>query len=181
MSRLPPDLTSLYRLVLRASSASVMHHHAGRRYLRSLWRPVFREAIVVTRKLEDNKLAQADREQHVEWLGRWNSNMDRTLEFLSTSARSRGLPSRVTRNLSFLHYGYRQWQKEKLYGTKLKWDPNPAKHSGAATAVPRAKRGSGKDSEFERQAWGALEEAVRMAEGKSGMSLGRIEFLRRRA
>lgn len=34
---------------------------------------------------------------------------------------------------------------------------------------------------FDGQSWGALEETARMAEGKSGLTLGRMEFRLRRA
>jgi hypothetical protein len=38
-----------------------------------------------------------------------------------------------------------------------------------------------KAEKFDGQSWGALEETARMAEGKSGLTLGRMEFRLRRA
>ncbi|KAI0060592.1 hypothetical protein BV25DRAFT_1807237 [Artomyces pyxidatus] len=181
--RLPATFKSLYRLVLRASSASVLHHHAGTRYLRPLWRPVFREAAVVVCKLQNKAMNSLDRQRHEKWLESWDRNMDRTLTFLSTSARSRGLPHRLTRNLSFLNYGFRAWQSERLYKTTSPWDPNP-QNSKAGMQLKASRRHNKSDvasEQFDLKSWGALEEVVTMAEGKSGISLGRIEFMKRRA
>jgi hypothetical protein len=69
--RLPPTFTSLYRLVLRATSASVLHHTSATRGLRQLWRPTFQEASKVIRQLNDEFCEKAEREKSLEWLRVW--------------------------------------------------------------------------------------------------------------
>lgn len=57
------------------------------------------------------------------------------------------------------------------------WDPRQQDYKPA-----RQIRSSLVNAEiFDGQSWGALEETVRMAEGKSGLTLGRMEFRLRRA
>jgi hypothetical protein len=69
--KLPPSFTSSYRLFLRASSASVLHHRAATHYVRTLWKPTFREAAVVIRKLQSPTLRISEKEQLEEWRRLW--------------------------------------------------------------------------------------------------------------
>ncbi len=69
--KLPPSFTSSYRLFLRASSASVLHHRAATRYVRTLWKPTFREAAVVIRKLQSPTLGISEKEQLEKWRCIW--------------------------------------------------------------------------------------------------------------
>lgn len=69
--RLPPSFTSAYRLFLRASSASVLHHRAATRYVRTLWKPTFREAAVVIHKLQSPTLGIPEKEQLEKWRCLW--------------------------------------------------------------------------------------------------------------
>ena len=50
---LPSGFTSLYRIFLRATSASVLHHGPATRSLRRLYRPSFETAANAIRKLEN--------------------------------------------------------------------------------------------------------------------------------
>ena len=50
---LPSGFTSLYRIFLRATSASVLHHGPANRSLRRLYRPSFEKAANAIRKLEN--------------------------------------------------------------------------------------------------------------------------------
>ena len=61
MDRLPTSFTSLYRLFLRASSASVLHQNASRKQLRQLFRPVFDAAAQVVGDLQNNQLSPSER------------------------------------------------------------------------------------------------------------------------
>ncbi|KAG8220449.1 hypothetical protein J3R82DRAFT_3143, partial [Butyriboletus roseoflavus] len=61
MDRLPPSFTSLYRLFIRASSASVLHQNASRKQLRQLFRPVFDAAAQVVGDLQSNQLSRSER------------------------------------------------------------------------------------------------------------------------
>lgn len=102
--------------------------------------------------------------------------VDNTLSLLSTSAQSRGLAHKLTRNLAFLSYGFRRYHLNICYRTSQPWNPQQQEYN-----PPREIRPSQKNAEkFDSQCWGALEETARMAEGKSRLSLGRIEFRRRR-
>jgi hypothetical protein len=68
---LPSTFTSLYRTFLRTQSASVLHHKVAKRNLRKLWRPVFDDAVVVVKKLQNGASDNADRERLEKWLQTW--------------------------------------------------------------------------------------------------------------
>ncbi|KAH9175046.1 hypothetical protein EDB89DRAFT_434570 [Lactarius sanguifluus] len=175
--RLPPSCTSLYRLLLRTSSAAVLHHKAASRNVRTLWKPTFYEAGTVILRLQVPTLVTAEKAQLERWLRLWESSVDRTLSLLSTSAQSRGLAHKLTRNLAFLNFGFRRYQENIRNSSIRPWEPHRQAYK------PRDARSSQtiKAEKFDRQCWGALEETVRMAEGKSRLSLGRIAFHRRGA
>lgn len=63
------------------------------------------------------------------------------------------------------------------YGSLKPWDPHQKVYQPARQIRPSQVRAE----KFDGQSWGALEETVRMAEGKSGLTLGRMEFRLRRA
>lgn len=192
--KLPPSFTSLYRLFLRASSASVLHHRVAARHVRKLWKPTFREAAIVTHKLQSPGLRASEKEQLERWRCLWELSsefqlgilaqssmliivVDRTLSLLVTSAQSRGLAHKLTRNLSFLHFGFQSYQTYTRYGLTPTWNPQQREYRPVRPARPSQIRAE----KFDSQSWGALEETARMAEGKSGLSLGRMEFRLRRA
>ena len=68
--QLPSVFTSLYRLFLRTSSASVLHHKGATRNLRSLWRPTFDGAARVMYQLQDSNDAATQKELET-WLNVW--------------------------------------------------------------------------------------------------------------
>ena len=72
--KLPPSFTSLYRLFLRTSSAAVLHHGPATHYVRTLWKPTFREAAVVVRKLQSPTLGTSEKAQLEKWHSRWESS-----------------------------------------------------------------------------------------------------------
>ncbi|KAF8262196.1 hypothetical protein EI94DRAFT_1603330 [Lactarius quietus] len=174
--KLPPSFTSLYRLFLRTSSAAVLHHKAATRYVRTLWKPPFREASMIIHRLQNPTLDTAEKAQLEKWLCLWESSMDNTLSLLSTSAQSRGLAHKITRNLAFLNFGFRQYQRNIQFNLTRHWDPQQQEYKPHREPRPSQI----KIEKFDSQCWGALEETARMAEGKSRLSLGRIEFRRRR-
>jgi len=175
--KLPPSFTSLYRLFLRTSSAAVLHHRAATRHVRTLWKPTFREAALVVHKLQSPTLGTSEKEQLEKWHSRWELSLDQTLSLLITSAQSRGLAHKLTRNLSFLHFGFQKYQESTRYSIKQAWNPQQQGYK----PVRQAHSSQTMAERFDGQSWGALEETVRMAEGKSGLSLGRMEFRLRRA
>jgi hypothetical protein len=79
--KLPPSFTSLYRLFLRASSASVLHHRTATRHVQTLWKPTFREAAVVSLKLQSPTLGTSEKERLEKWRFRWelSSELSRRL------------------------------------------------------------------------------------------------------
>ena len=191
--KLPPSFTSLYRLFLRASSASVLHHRVAARHVRKLWKPTFREAAVVIYNLQSPTLGTSEKERLERWRRIWELSsefqldilaqsskliivVDRTLSLLVTSAQSRGLAHKLTRNISFLHFGFQNYQTVTRYGLPLNWNPHQQDYKPARQVRASQIRAE----KFEGQNWGALEETARMAEGKSGLSLGRMEFRLRR-
>jgi hypothetical protein len=83
---LPPSFTSSYRLFLRASSASVLHHRAATRYVRTLWKPTFREAAVVIHKLQSPTLGISEKEQLEKWRGLWELSSEFKVDILPQSS-----------------------------------------------------------------------------------------------
>lgn len=57
------------------------------------------------------------------------------------------------------------------------WDPRQRVFKAARQTRPSQINAE----KFDGQSWGALEETARMAEGKSSLTLGRMEFRIRRA
>ena len=96
---------------------------------------------------------------------------------LATSAQSRGLTHKLTRNLSILHFGFQKYQARIRYGSMQTWNPSQQDYKPARQTRPSQIYAE----KFDGQSWGALEETARMAEGKSGLTLGRMEFRLRRA
>jgi hypothetical protein len=72
--RLPPSFTSVYRLLLRTSSAAVLHHKTATRYVRTLWKPTFREAATIILRLHNPTLGAAEKEKLERWLCLWESS-----------------------------------------------------------------------------------------------------------
>lgn len=79
-ARLPPTFTSLYRLFLRATSASFLHQARSTRQLRRLWRPVFDGAACVLVKSQSEHPGSLERQKLEEWLRTWDSRSTRLFE-----------------------------------------------------------------------------------------------------
>ncbi|KAJ6491603.1 hypothetical protein C8R47DRAFT_434501 [Mycena vitilis] len=175
---LPSSFTSLYRLVLRTTSASVLHQNKATKNLRKLWRPAFDDAARVTTELQGNAISAVHRSELEVWLQIWHRRMDHTLALLYTSSKTRGLSHRLTRNLALLIRG----EQSRINKLKLpEWKPRLP--FDAAEYQPQfegpniaARREREAETAF---AWNALEEVVRMAEGRSELSLGTIALKRR--
>ncbi len=75
---LPSRLTSLYRLTLRAASASVKHHAGATRNLRALYRPVFEDAAKVAKDL----VWSTERSEELEGKERWFVEWEKRSELL---------------------------------------------------------------------------------------------------
>ncbi|KAH7921026.1 hypothetical protein BV22DRAFT_1020178 [Leucogyrophana mollusca] len=180
--RLPPSFTSLYRLLLRASSASVLQKPSATRSLRALWRPTFEHAAQVICALQHNTENPTERDKLRTWLDIWERRMDNTLSLLTTSAQSRGLPHQLTRNLSWLRKAHVNWVKDRYYGHKQPWKPQLPVSSPEyklKSLVPETTRANNQLAknrryrQFDEKSWDALGEVVRMAEGHHQISLGR--------
>ncbi len=81
--KLPPSFTSLYRLFLRVSSASVLHHRAATRYVRTLWKPTFREAAVVIHELQSPTLGISEKEKLERWRSLWELSSESHVDILA--------------------------------------------------------------------------------------------------
>lgn len=82
-NKLPSSFTSLYRLFIRASSASALHHRAATRNLRKLWKPTFREAAVVIHKLQSPTLEISERERLEKWRSVWELSSEFQIDILA--------------------------------------------------------------------------------------------------
>jgi hypothetical protein len=70
---LPAFLTSLYRLVLRTSSAAVLHKPPAVSTTRELWRSTFEDAARVSHKLQDSSLSETRKISLEKWMDAWNN------------------------------------------------------------------------------------------------------------
>ncbi|KAG1716220.1 hypothetical protein ID866_960 [Astraeus odoratus] len=182
MGLLPSTFRALYRLVLRATSASVLHNIKARKNLFRLWRPIFDRAGQVTRDLETKTLAPTVRLYHEELLNTWQKRMDHTLTFLLSSAQSRGLSHRVVRNVNILSEAHRLWIRANYYRGAKRWNPHLPPSSptydpkSLLPADMRAVRKRDRRREakvLDERCWDALGEVIRMAEARHNLSLGR--------
>jgi hypothetical protein len=73
---LPTSFTGMYRLFLRASSASVLHHAQARRHLRKMWRLEFDNAATVLHSLKGGTPSALERRRLHEWLGLWEGQSE---------------------------------------------------------------------------------------------------------
>ncbi|EUC62544.1 hypothetical protein RSOL_423190 [Rhizoctonia solani AG-3 Rhs1AP] len=149
-SSLNPEVRSLYRIFLRATSASVLHHSNATSCLRTRYRPVFEHYV----GLYQSQATKAD------VIREWDERIDNTLSLLQNSAVSRGLPHKVTRSLSQLVHSRFMEQKHVLHP---KYDPNRS-----ATKPPSLSPATMLSDELHRM----LEETTRLAEGTTGLVLG---------
>jgi hypothetical protein len=99
--------------------------------------------------------------------------VDNTLSLLYTSAASRGLPHDVVRNLASLQRRHVTWEK---YNRPAEvWNPKlpPSEYQIKASKASTMQSGGG--NKLDEKAWNALNEVVRMAEGRNGLILGRVK------
>ncbi|KAI0333333.1 hypothetical protein GY45DRAFT_1272526 [Cubamyces sp. BRFM 1775] len=173
---LPPSFRSLYRLFLRATSASVLAHPKATNRLRRLWRPIFDEAARVIRQIDDDRLPASQRNSLVRWYMRWERRVDNTLSLLYRSAVSGGLPHRVTQNLSHM-IDANATLRSPIQPSKRPWrgqlPPDaPEYRIRPVKPLPPAQVEAGLHFHRARRLLGEL---VGMAEGWSGISLGRTQ------
>jgi len=108
-----------------------------------------------------------------------SSTVDDTLSFLSVSAQSRGLPHQVTHNLAMIGHLHGFWMKRQMQRYTKKWDPSKAT---VKAVIPPPRNAKQKQQQrLNDQSLGCLEEVVRMAEGTSGITMGRLHRPRRTA
>ncbi|KAI9568911.1 hypothetical protein HD554DRAFT_687120 [Boletus coccyginus] len=179
MNKLPSSFTSLYRLFLRAGSASVLHQKAARKQLRWLFRPIFDVAARVVGDLQSNQLSRSERVRRELFLDIFQQRMDGTLSLLLNSAQYRGVPHRAIYNLNRLRNAHAVWTHRKYYsGAKNAWNPKVAVAHNLKPHAPQRPRDTDrmeKDRMHER-CWDAFGEVVRMAEGRHNLSLGRLHL-----
>jgi len=181
---LPPPFTSLYRLFLRTTAASVLNKRPAVQRLRLLWRPTFESAAQALHSLEDTTLTDSERRQLQRRYAIWERRLDNTLSLLAISACSRGLAHRLTRNLDILkRHNQALATKPDSYTQRHYWDPRLPSNSERYKPVivladsPPGSKADKKERwrRLDLEAWGALGEVILMAEGRDGISLGRIK------
>ena len=94
--------------------------------------------------------------------------MDNTLSLLYTSAVSRGLAHKLTRNLHALSHYREKWLGFAYKRPSIPWKPT----GGAVHSKP--KKSKTDKNESGELAWNMVGEVVRMAEGRDQLMLGRI-------
>ncbi|CAA7260445.1 unnamed protein product [Cyclocybe aegerita] len=159
-----------------SSSTAVLHHRGASKNLRRRWRPVFTAAAKVIRELQESpNAADAWRRERLDWLKVWNERVDNTLEFLYTAANSRGIPHQVTRNLAQFTARERGRFFQKVHQLP-RWKPNqtfPATPKPISSKEKAKLEKKQKYEEFTKNADGALEEVIRMAEASANLTLAR--------
>ncbi|KAI0077206.1 hypothetical protein K474DRAFT_1112489 [Panus rudis PR-1116 ss-1] len=177
---LPPAFTSLYRLFIRSTATAVLNQSRSTRVLRKLYRPSFEEAAIAIRQLENQSLPAKKRADLTTWISKWQERVDNTLLLLANSSQKRGLPSDVIKRLVRTKYrnekvGYlgparktgRKWNP-RLNANSPEYDPERSPHTKRVSAAVAAQ------ARFEDEAFNAMGEAVKMAEARSKLILGRI-------
>lgn len=102
------------------------------------------------------------------------NQVDNTLSLLCASASSRGLPHDVTRNLASLQRRHNHWATDKYNRPSQAW--NPSLPLTEYREPKKLKKRAGDNSKLDEQAWNALGDVVRMAEGRDGLTLGRVNW-----
>ena len=181
-------LASLYRLFLRTTTSSVLYHKIATLNLKSLYRFEFRNAAAAVKKLEASTTPQPQTHLQAR-LQQWNERADNTLALLYNSSLYRGLPHRLTHNLALFVLGHHQRRRfaQKYSGVwKANLPPNSpeyklpqARNPGQSGGKKLTPRQQGEDA-LNVSAFNALDEVVRLAEGRNKIFMGRITTTRRK-
>ncbi|ELU42141.1 hypothetical protein AG1IA_03833 [Rhizoctonia solani AG-1 IA] len=150
---LSPAIRSLYRIFLRATSASVLHHSSATRCLRTRYRPIFEHYV----RLHQD---QATNNTIGNVLQEWDERIDNTLRLLHNSAVLRGLPHKITRSMSQLVHSRFLEQKHTSHP---KYDPE----RNATKSAPCSPI-----DELSGELHLMLEETTQLAEGTTRLVLG---------
>lgn len=100
--------------------------------------------------------------------------VDKTLALLYNSSSTRGLPHKLTRNITLL-----MWAKyhQKTVQVLPHWNPQLAPNDPAYKIPARPLTiDELKQKDVMARAWAALGHVVKMAEGQTGLSLGRVRI-----
>ncbi|TFL02868.1 hypothetical protein BDV98DRAFT_504779 [Pterulicium gracile] len=175
-------LASLYRLFLRTTTSSVLYHKVATLNLKSLYRFEFRNAAASVKKLEAATTPQTHLQARLQ---QWNERADNTLALLYNSSLYRGLPHRLTHNLALFVLGHHQRRRfaQKYSGV---WKANLPANS-PEYKLPQVRNLGGKRSPRQQGedalnagAFNALDEVVRLAEGRNKIFMGRMTTTRRK-
>lgn len=99
------------------------------------------------------------------WLIQWHKQVDSTLELLYSSATRRGVAHRLTRNLGLFTRNY----VAEVTQTGPTWNGQHPPKAEARRVKPQSEAEA-----LENTIYTAIGEAVRFAEGHSGITLGRL-------
>lgn len=205
--RLPESFRSLYRLLLRTTSASVLHRNSAVAGLRKIYRPDFEEAAVTINRLHSSntRLTDLEKSRMIKWIEQWNINsmnfcpqlvnvivanvhrvlVDKTLSLHYAAAVSKGIPDKVTSNRLRLSKHYMHWLERRLYSPPKPWKPDlgpsSAQYKPVVTTTKESKRSASESAILTANAWQPLDEVFKMAEGRDGISLGRVVYKKKRA
>ena len=99
--------------------------------------------------------------------------MDGTLALLYSSATSRGLPHKLTRNLSFL------FLSEYKESTRVRsWQPRNTYPVGGRIVDAKKAEKRRVDEEFQQKTRDMVRQVVKLAEARDDISLGRVKLRR---
>jgi hypothetical protein len=85
-----------------------------------------------------------------------------------------------------MQHRHLSWAQHHYYAIASTWRPQLGLNDPAysckdtPTRKDRTREKKKEQADFDRNAWGALGEVVRMAEGRDGISLGRMNFVERK-
>ncbi|KAI0343482.1 hypothetical protein BDW22DRAFT_1328209 [Trametopsis cervina] len=169
---LPADFKSVYRLFLRATSSATLHSTRSTKLLRRHWKPFFQEAAITITKLQDPACA-ADHPRLQHRMRIWEQRADNTVSMLYNASVSRGLTSRLSRNICLLYDNLPSryvppWKPDLDPGSPQYQIPEGDGRNSTKAQMTRRRE------HIEEQKWNALGEVVRMAEGTARLSVGRF-------
>jgi hypothetical protein len=205
---LPAEFSFLYRLFLRASSATTLHNATSKRCLRRLYRPSFEAAATIIHRLQCLNETSGEAETLRRKLaifderGEYSSkcflmcvievvsySANNALAFMLSSSRSRGLPHDVMKQLTHLELTNYYWVTQHASHPKRIWDPQLPHNSEEYTLYPPTRysrtavksfRKREEDFEFRNKMWGPLGEAIQMSQGRDNLICGKAQFNRRK-
>lgn len=162
----PSTITQLYRLVLRYAAASVLYSKPASQNLKRLYRPEFDIWMGRVQRASKTERLVHDRAEWEEFARR----VQKTLNLLHRSSTTRDVTHKLTSNLADMQY---HMDPVASVAARTSRSGTPSVPMSRPEFLPGKARN--RSSEVDKlHAWDAFAELVGMAEGSSGVLLGKL-------